>query len=83
MTISQDKSIIIIKVGGKNMLLGVTSQHIDKIADLDESDITENIEKPIINNGAFLENLKNATLQHQFLKPFLPKDKQGEQKDDQ
>ena len=84
MNISQDKSIVIIKVGGKRILLGITQQHIDKIADLEEGDITENsIENPIGGNGVFLENLKKAAMEHQFIKPFIPKDKQGEQKDDQ
>ena len=81
---SQDKSIVIVKVGGKHMLLGVTQHHIDKIADLDPSDITEHqADKLKLPSGTFLENMKRATMQHQFVKPFIPKDKQGEQNDDQ
>lgn len=76
---SQDKSIVIVKVGGKLMLLGVTSEHIERIADLDETDITVPEAPP--QNGTFLENLKKATREHPYIKPFI-KAPQGEQQDD-
>lgn len=76
---SQDKSIVIVKVGGKHMLLGVTSEHIDKIADLSEDDIIT--PEPVQYNGSFLDNLKKATREHPYIKPFI-KAPQGEQQDD-
>ncbi len=80
---AQDKSIVMVKVGEKLMLLGVTPQHIEKISDLDQTDITEYLaDNTAVQSGAFLENLKKAALNHQFIKPFVPKDKQGEQEDD-
>lgn len=79
----QDKSLVIVKVGGKIMLLGVTAHYIEKISDLDEEDIAEALrtaEAPIA--GPFLENLRKAAAQHPTIRPFLPKEKQGEHKDE-
>lgn len=82
--LGQDKSVAIVKVGTKLMLLGITTQHIEKLSDLDESDITEYLnDTPAPINSAFLENLKKATLEHRFIKPFIPKEKQGEHNDEQ
>lgn len=78
---SQDKSIVIVKVGGKNMLLGVTSEHIEKIADLDDEDIIAPEQISGNGNGTFLENLKKAAREHPYIKPFI-KPPQGEQQDD-
>lgn len=79
--LGQDKAIIIARIGSKIMLLGVTGEHIDKIADLDESDIA--VPQQTQSNGnAFLDNLKKAAKDHQFVKPFI-KDKQGEENSDE
>ncbi|MEG0614656.1 MAG: flagellar biosynthetic protein FliO [Oscillospiraceae bacterium] len=83
-SISQDKSLAIVKVGGKLMLLGISNQHVEKISDLDETDIVDYLNPPEKKgNGTFFENLKKAASQQGVLKPFLPKGRQGEQEDDQ
>ena len=80
----QDKSLVVVKIGDKIMLLGVTAHHIEKIADLDESDLSQAaLGQAVPVNGTFLENLKKATREHTFVKPFLPKEKQGEHEDEQ
>lgn len=39
--LGQDKYVAIVRIGKKNMLLGVTSHNINKLADLEEDDVTE------------------------------------------
>lgn len=75
--LGQDKAIIIARIGKKIMLLGVTGEHIEKIADLDEDDITADLQQSQSGGNAFLDNLKKAAREHEFVKPFI-KDKQGE-----
>lgn len=38
-SLGQDRAIMIVSIGEKYMMLGVTGQHIDKIADLDKADM--------------------------------------------
>ena len=79
--LGQDKCVVIVKAGSKYMLLGVTQHHIDKLCDLDENDISEQLKAPPAPAGgkSFLENLKIAAKQSPYVKPFV-KDK--EQNDD-
>lgn len=79
--LGQDKCVVIVKAGSKYMLLGVTQHHIDKLCDLDEDDISEQLKTPPAPAGgkSFLENLKIAAKQNPYVKPFV-KDK--EQEDD-
>ncbi len=79
--IAQDKTLVIVKVGEKHMLLGVSAQHIEKIADLDAGDIVPVKEGEFV-QGSFKEILKKNFLEHQFVKPLLSKKGQGEQKDE-
>lgn len=49
--LTQDKSIVIVTVGEKCMLLGVSPAHVEKIEDLDKDEITsiqkmQSLEKP-------------------------------------
>ena len=71
--LSQDKSLVIVKAGDKYMLLGVTPQHIDKLCDFDESEIETIEEIPTNESGTFLDNLKKATVEHPYIKPFVKK----------
>ncbi len=57
--IAQDKQLMIVTVGNKTMLLGVTSGSVSKICDLDEADImteSEDISAP----SGFMQSLKKA-----------------------
>ncbi len=55
--IAQDKQLMIITVGNKTMLLGVTTGSVSKICDLDESDIAdEDVPEP----SGFMQSLKKA-----------------------
>lgn len=59
--VTNDKSLIIARAGGKLLLLGVTAQHIEKLCDLDDEDI---VLPPVTTEGgggSFLDNLKKAT----------------------
>lgn len=72
--LAQDKSVMVIKAGTKYMLIGVTPQHIDKLCDFGEEDIKifeEEQNAPTNQNGTFLDNLKKATAEHPYVKPFL------------
>lgn len=61
--ISQDKQLIVVRVGNKKMLLGVTPDSIRKLSDLDEEDMALVEKKPDENSeGSFMENLKKAFL---------------------
>ncbi|MCX7658642.1 MAG: flagellar biosynthetic protein FliO [Oscillospiraceae bacterium] len=79
--IAQDKSLVIVKVGEKHMLLGLSPQHIEKIADLDAGDIVA-MQESEFEAGNFKEILKKNFLEHQFIKPLLSRKGQGEQKNE-
>lgn len=78
-SVSQDKLLAVVKVGSKIMLLGISPQHIDKLCDLDPEDIEDPVqpEKTAQNASgqSFLDNLKKATMEHSFVKPFIPQKK--------
>lgn len=81
--LAQDKSVVVIKAGTKYMLLGVTAQHIDKLCDFGEEDIRLFEEDTVAETnatGTFLDNLKKATAEHPYIKPFV---KNKERKDDE
>lgn len=75
--LAQDKSLVIVKVGTKSLLLGVTPQHIENICELDSEDMKLILSDDAAQNGtpSFLDNLKKATLEHSFVKPFVPAQK--------
>lgn len=59
--IAQDKQLMVVSVGKKNMLLGITPAAVTKICDLDEDDITGLLTSPAqIKDSSFLSNLKKA-----------------------
>ena len=76
--LSQDKSLIVVKAGEKYMLLGVTSQHIDKLYEFSEGEFSEETEIPVNENGTFLDNLKKATAEHPYIKPLIKKKERSE-----
>lgn len=79
--LSQDKYLAVVKVGSKLMMIGVTGHHIDKICDLEESDLCSYLteKQEVTHSNSFFENLKIATKQHPYIKPFI---KDEENKDD-
>ena len=77
--LSQDKSLIVIKIGEKYMLLGVTPQHIDKLYEFSDGEFSEETELPQNENGTFLDNLKKATAEHPYIKPLIKKKERSEQ----
>ena len=57
--IAQDKQLMIVTVGSKKMLLGVTANAVTKICDLDDEDLpTENVDAQA--EGGFMKSLKKA-----------------------
>lgn len=56
--IGQDKTLAVVQIGEKLMLLGITDGHIDKLSDLDKEDITAPPAPEA--GGSFMENLKKA-----------------------
>lgn len=83
LSITGDKSLVIVKVGKKNLLIGVSPQRIEKLTELEDEDLelppTENTDSI---GGSFMSNLKQAAKNHEFVKPFLPQKKQGDIKND-
>lgn len=70
--LSQDKSLVVVKAGERYMLLGVTGEHIDKLCDFSEEEASLFDEPAPSNaNGTFLDNLKKATAEHPYVKPFV------------
>ncbi len=59
--IAPDKQLVVVKVGSKSMLLGVTPNSVTKLSDLDERDMIM-LEQNNAQSGSssFLDNLKNA-----------------------
>ena len=76
-SLAQDKSLVVVRVGKKSLLLGVTPQHIENICELDSEDMAEILSDEPAQGGtpSFLDNLKKATLEHSFVKPFVPAEK--------
>ena len=58
--IAQDKQLMIVTVGSKKMLLGVTQNAVTKICDLDDGDIVLPEETPKNEESGFMKNLKKA-----------------------
>ena len=56
-TLGADRQILLVKTAGKCMLLGVTAQHIEKICDLDE---TQLVMEDTPENPGFSGVLKNV-----------------------
>lgn len=58
-SIAPDKQLMIVTVGSRIMLLGVTPNAVNKICDLDESDLTLP-ESTAEGESSFMQNLKKA-----------------------
>lgn len=58
--VAQDKQLMIVSVGSKTMLIGVTVNSINKICDLDEEDIAAYETAGIPAEGGFIQSLKKA-----------------------
>lgn len=58
--IAQDKQLMIITVGSKTMLIGVTVNSVNKICDLDEEDIAAYETGTDSSEGGFIQSLKKA-----------------------
>ena len=59
-SIAQDKQLMIVTVGSKKMLLGVTPNAVTKICDLDDEDIALPEGEPGNEEGSFIKSLKKA-----------------------
>ena len=57
--IAQDKQLMIVTVGSKKMLLGVTANAVTKICDLDDEDLLQETGDTQPENG-FMQSLKKA-----------------------
>ena len=58
-SIAQDKQLMIVAVGRKIMLLGVTANSVNKICDLDEEDLICKDTEPASESG-FMQSLKKV-----------------------
>lgn len=58
--VAQDKQLMIITVGKKTMLIGVTVNSVNKICDLDEDDIAAAEAEDTPAEGGFVQCLKKA-----------------------
>ncbi len=58
--IAQDKQLLIVTVGGKTMLLGVTPGSVTKLCDLDEEDIAALDASDAPAGSGFAQSLKKA-----------------------
>ena len=58
--IAQDKQLIIVSVGRKLMLLGVTPNSVNKICDLEEEDLASENDADIPSEPGFMKSLKKA-----------------------
>jgi len=59
-SIAQDKQLMIVTVGSKKMLLGVTPNAVTKICDLDDEDIAFYESEPEDEESGFMKTLKKA-----------------------
>lgn len=60
MGIAQDKQLMIVTVGSKTMLIGVTANAVTKICDLDNEDIAALEAEEISDENGFMQSLKKA-----------------------
>ena len=58
--IAQDKQLMIVSVGRKLMLLGVTPNSVNKICDLDEEDLASENSGEASSESGFMKSLKKA-----------------------
>ena len=58
--IAQDKQLMIVTVGSKTMLLGVTPNSVSKICDLDEEDLAVPEGTDTSSESGFMKSLKKA-----------------------
>lgn len=79
LVISNDKSLLLVRAGGQYLLVGVSPQHVELVAELDEADLSLlnapaafSPKKPSAlqtpENGTFLENLQQAAKNHPWLR---------------
>lgn len=61
MGIAQDKQLLVVKVGSKAMLLGVTPGSVTKLSDLDENDVAL-LKSRSAEGESFADSFKNAFL---------------------
>lgn len=79
LVISNDKSLLLVRAGGQYLLVGVSPQHVELVAELDEADLSllnapaafspkksSALQTP--ENGTFLENLQQAAKNHPWLR---------------
>lgn len=59
-SIAQDKQLMIVSVGSKKMLLGVTPNAVTKICDLDDEDIVMPEDVSDVEESSFMKSLKKA-----------------------
>ena len=59
MGIAQDKQLLVVKVGSRSMLLGVTPNSVTKLSDLDDDDIAV-LEANAAETPGFADAFKNA-----------------------
>lgn len=59
-SIAQDKQLMIVTVGSKKMLLGVTPNAVTKVCDLDDEDIVPENKSDDEDSGLFMKSLKKA-----------------------
>lgn len=58
--IAPDKQLMIIKVGKRTMLIGVTPNAVSKLCDLDEEDVYLPLDETVPAESGFMRNLKKA-----------------------
>lgn len=58
--IAPDKQLMIIKVGKRTMLIGVTPNAVNKICDLDEEDVYLPADETVPAESGFMQSLKKA-----------------------
>lgn len=84
--IAQDKQLMIVSVGRKFMLLGVTPNSVDKICDLDEEDLSLPEDSGIASESGFMKSLKKAFAERNESKESNPdtlyKEDERDEKDD-
>lgn len=83
--VAQDKQLMIVSVGSKTMLIGVTVNSINKICDLDEEDIAAFGAADTPAEGGFIQSLKKAVADRKGLaeteNPESKKDGRNEKND--
>lgn len=83
--IAKDTSIAIVRAGERYLLLGITPQHVETLCEFSHEE-GEAFEESVMpaernENGTFLDNLKIATAEHPYVKPFI-RNKNKENDDD-